>query len=328
MDKIYDTNLEDVNIDALKDFLKKRIMVLSGQWENRVDWALVESWLDNFNGASGEDVETEQLHALYLLSQFMYFGNREVKVLLRALYRDLFYIPLIQEIRNNNSGIRDQTVLTKLVENELNATRFLGVGNPSESGVHLLYFFRQVNGLSKDHFMDTAQVMKRTQDKDGYIIRVPRYPNVQRFVFVDDICGSGETAVRYSDDFLGDLLSVNKNACFYYFSLFATSDGLSRVRNKSLFKENCGSVFVLDSTYRCLEKESRFLKIVPPGIDPEIVIKVARIYGELICKGHSGGYKDSQMLLGFSHNTPDNTLPIIWMDGNKWAPIFKRYPKI
>ena len=41
------------------DLLKKRIMVLSSQWENRINWNLVERWLDNFNGATGHKNDIE-----------------------------------------------------------------------------------------------------------------------------------------------------------------------------------------------------------------------------------------------------------------------------
>ena len=46
-------------------------------------------------------------------------------------------------------------------------------------------------------------------------------------------------------------------------------------------------------------------------------------------KGNSLGFKDCQLLLGFNHNTPDNTLPIFWYDEKNynWYPIFKRYKK-
>ena len=32
------------------------------------------------------------------------------------------------------------------------------------------------------------------------------------------------------------------------------------------------------------------------------------------------GYRDSQLLIGFQHNTPDNTLPIIWYDEQAGRP--------
>ena len=42
------------------------------------------------------------------------------------------------------------------------------------------------------------------------------------------------------------------------------------------------------------------------------------------------GFGDCQLLLSLHHNTPNNTLPIIWYeeDDENWTPIFKRYNKV
>ena len=40
------------------------------------------------------------------------------------------------------------------------------------------------------------------------------------------------------------------------------------------------------------------------------------------------GWKGTEALISFHHNTPNNTLPIFWFDGSKaavnWAPLFRR----
>ena len=55
-------------------------------------------------------------------------------------------------------------------------------------------------------------------------------------------------------------------------------------------------------------------------------------YGKtMLGEKHALGFEDSQLLLGFHHNIPDNTLPIMWFDGPDrvpWKPIFRRYPKL
>jgi hypothetical protein len=42
---------------------------------------------------------------------------------------------------------------------------------------------------------------------------------------------------------------------------------------------------------------------------------------------HSLGYKDSQALLSFPYNPPNNTVPIIWSTKSNWKPIFPRSEK-
>lgn len=324
-------NQEDqMPVPSTFDYLKKRITILNERsWEGRINQNIIDDWLGNFDGKSGLSVDVEQLHALYLLAQFMYFGNREIRVLLRSIYNDLFLAPLVQEVRSKTGYTRDTAVLERGVINELKKTRFLGVGNPSESGAHLLYYFRQENKLSKGFFLDTAQILKRDPLHGG---RDLRYPAVERYVFVDDVCGSGETAIRYSTDFLTEIIAINPNIKAYYFCLFSTAEGMQRVRDHSIFKENCGAIFELDKTYSCLEDESRYFKTCPQDISRDHARKVAASYGALLWPSHPLGYENSQMLLGFPHNTPDNTLPMIWMEkengaGIQWVPAFRRYPK-
>lgn len=315
--------------DACFEELIERILVLSDYaWERRIDKPAIDRWLENFDGRSGAEVEVERLHALYLLSQLLFFGIREMRVLLRSLYRDLFLIPLIQEAREQNSGTRDINVLSNSLSDAINSTRFLGVGNPSESGVHLLYYFRQENSLSKHHFLDTAQIFT----SDGGIRKI-RYPDVTHYVFLDDVCGSGDTAERYSTDFLKELRSLSPNISLSYLCVFATAAGLKFVRENTVFGPRTHAIFELDQSYKSLSEASRYFKIRPPSIDIDIVRSVALHYGELIAPGHGGGFGDGQLLLGFSHNIPDNTLPIIWRDSTNGSPVpwtaaMRRYMKV
>jgi hypothetical protein len=316
------------------DSLKKRISILNEKvWERRLDWMTVEQWLRNFNGESGVDVSIERLHALYLLSQMMYFGGKETRVLLRSLFNDLVLVPLIQHVRSsvednrNISLIKDQTV------EALKKTRFLGVGNPSESGVHLLYYFRQENELPKNFFLDSANIFTSVRQESGELTTLLREPNIERYIFIDDLCGSGETAERYSQDLLPRILCLNPEVELHYYSLFATSRGLERVRQKSLFGQRCGAVFELDETYKCFSSDSRYLAVMPKTIQKSILIQVNNYHGGQLIPGHHNGFENGQLLLAFSHNTPDNTLPVIWAEAENgarkpWVSALKRYPKI
>jgi hypothetical protein len=309
--------------------LLQRILILSDYaWERRIDQQAVERWLDNFDGRSGLALEVERLHALYLLSQFLYFGLREIRVLLHALYRDLFLIPLIQEIRQKNGNTRDELVIRRELEIAMDRTRFMGVGNPSESGVHLLYYFRQENGLQKQNFMDTAQIFSLSGGT-----RCITDPTVERYIFLDDVCGSGQTACRYSKNFLTELRVAKPDAQIAYYSIFATTKGINNVRENTVFGANAKAIFELDESYRCVSDGSRYFKIRPPQIEDTHLSKVALSYGELLAPGNAGGFDDGQLLLGFSHNIPDNTLPIIWRDPTNGSPIpwtaaLRRYMKV
>lgn len=314
----------------LWDALTTRLVTLDERvWEGKASGPAVSRWLGNFDGRSGAEADLERLHALYLLSQFMYFGAQEIRVLLRALYRELFLLPLAQRVRAETSGPME---FSAQMEKERLATRFLGVGNPSESGVHLLYFFRQENGLSKSAFLDSAQIYDLV-DAHGQRRRVPRHPEVKRYIFLDDICGSGETAVRYSKNLLPELLAERPDVEVWYFALFATAEGMRRVNSETVFGSRCGAVYELDETYKWAGLNSRYLSALPIGLYRSLLVALPFSYGSVLCPTHPLGYQMSELLLGFSHNTPDNTLPIIWFEQEHgttetWYPIFRRYPKI
>jgi len=313
-----------------KEQLIKRIMILNERvWERRVPQPKIDAWLSNFTGRVA-DIEVERLHALFWLSQFLYYGSKEIRVLLRSMYRDLYFCPMVQSVRSKLPFGFTQQDFEAAVNQAFDCTTFFGVGNPSESGIHLLYYFRQENTLAKDKFMDAAQIFSR--NKKGRLTL--RKPGINRYVFLDDICGSGDTAINYSETTLAELRKLKPEVELAYYCLFASSRGLARIRRDTLFCNNTAAVHELDETYRAFSDNARYFTIKYPDIDRDTAIAVAKEYGNLLDPNYSCGYKDSQLLLGFHHNTPDNTLAIIWEDqtmhGAKlpWVPAFKRYPKV
>jgi hypothetical protein len=320
--------LSDSEMKCWDQIVSKLITLNERLWENRLNGIGIQRWLENFTGLTGHSQDEERLHALYIISQYMYYGAREIRILLRALYKELFLLPLAQQI---NSRVSNLDEFTLELDKQISATRFLGVGNPSESGVHLLYYFRQENRLPKSNFMDTAQLYQTdSTSKSG---RRPTERAVTRYVFLDDICGSGETAVTYSRDLLPDLIQAHPEVELHYLALFGTQDGLDYVRNNTVFGKQSAAIYELDKTYKWLDENSRYFSVLQTELNPTILRILPECYGKRLWPGHPLGWSDGQLLLGFFHNTPDNTLPIIWRDKdngsqNDWYPVFSRYPKV
>jgi hypothetical protein len=322
----------------VQEDLKAKIKVLNETlWDNRALNPSIEKWLANFT------TDLEKSHALYLLSKFMYFGAVPMRNLLRALYRDLYRYPIIDSIRRANGNTLDTNLIEANFRAEENNTRFLGVGNPSESGAHLLYFFRQENKLSKRLFAYTDEVLDRSSGTKL------RYPEVKHYVFIDDFCGSGSQATSDTNikACVSEIRRLSSACTISYLMLFATSNGVNNVRNSGLY-DRVDAVVELDNTYKCFDANSR---IFPQREDfyfkkdfaEEFCYRLGRpLFRSINQKeGYSGedleklsditalGWGNCQLLLGFFHNTPDNTLPIIWYDEDEltWFPIFKRYNK-
>ena len=300
----------------------KKLKALSDLWGGRATKPEVDAWLANFSD-SPTDTTERNLNLLFLLSNFLYFDSDLIRELLRALYRDKFKYPLIEAIRKRLGNTTDATLLENEYAEDLKKSRFLGVGNPSESGCHLLYYFRQENQLRKDLFIHTHEAFSRNNPERKLILRSPE---IERYVFIDDFSGTGEQGKAYSDEVVTDLKVAGKST--QYLVLFATKLAMTELRKTKFDHVDC--IFELDDTYKVFGEHSRYFLKPPAGISKEFLLSLCSEYGRRLHPSHPLGHKDSQLLIGFDHNTPDNTLPIIWADGGSppWAPIFRRYHKI
>jgi len=310
------------------DQLYQKLKLLSETiWERQHSMRHIESWVSQFS--SQENVlDDEQIHALYLLTNFVYFGQAEIRALLVSLFRDLYRTPIIHEIRRSNGNTVDTNFLQTEFNKRLVSTRFLGVGNPSESGVHLLYYFRQENSLPRTSFINSHEIFSRETSGTSQLLSV-RDAQIERYVFIDDLCGSGTQAEQYSRDLVEPLRKLKPDVKIDYLVLFATDLGLKAVRDLKRY-DHVASVFELDSSFKALEPESRIFSGQDGRYDRTKVRATCQKHGQRLWPTHPLGYKDGQLLLGFNHNTPDNTLPIFWGEGSgksPWEPMFKRYHK-
>lgn len=251
-------------MNITKEDIYKRIEVLNFTlWENRAFKTHIEAWLRNFKN------ETDQSYALYMLSRMMYFSADNIRNLLRTLYRDKIRYPLIRDIRKRNGNTLDPEVLEPEFFEELKNTRFLGVGNPSESGVHLLYYFRQENNIPKDLFVNTDDLVIYEQNEDGEVHAKLRdkFKNVKRFVFIDDLCGSGQQATSNDSNVrrcVTNLRSFLPSSNISYLMLFGLKDGVEYVRNfidptiGIPLYDHVDAVIELDESYMCFSEKSRF----------------------------------------------------------------------
>ena len=297
-------------------------------WEHRVNLPVIEQWLDNFVGAFNLP-QLERDHALYLLSKFLYFGRKEIRQLLGVMFRDLIRQPLTILSRDRLHGSNDFAAVHREYEVEIGRTRFLGLGNPAESGTHILYHFRQVNQIPSCYFPNfhdlfTGQLHDpQTAWQDG---------NIRRLILIDDFCGTGVQAEGIGKKIVPLLQDVSTRGGVtievWYLTLFATSTGLERLRLAGLF-DHVESVSELDPSYRVFDDKSQFYIQPPSGINKSEAEGIVRGYGEKLWPGAPLGFGDCQLLIGFHHNVPDNTLPIITQERSElpWRPVFPRDDK-
>jgi len=309
----------------MEDELLKKILIFHETiWDRKASGDAIKKWLSYFEEKSAGNPD-ERLHALYLLSKFMYFGTDAVKEMLKALYRDLYKYPLISAIRKANNDSIDVDFINKTFQIDLDSTRFLGLGNPSESGTFLLYYFRQANCLNRNLFIHGHQIFSRENDK--YTIKDQ---TIKHYIFIDDLCSSGSQAIQYSKEILDELKRLKPDVKVYYFTLIGLKEGVEKVRAKAKF-DKVEAVFILDESFKCFNDNSRYFQNVNADyITKDFAKTICLKYGEKLSPTKPLGWADNQLLLGFGHNIPDNTLPVISSKGNpsiQWSPIFERIEK-
>lgn len=314
--------------EKLIEKYKKKIKLLNETiWERKVPEKKIDDWLSNFK-------KSEQHQALYLLTQFIFFNQFQIKTLLISLFRDLYKYREIEKIRKKNSDTLDFNLINNEFTSVLNKTRFVPLGGTSESSTFLMYPFRQLNKLSEyDHFFSESDIITKVEE-------------VEHFIFIDDLCGSGSQAIDYAFKTIPLIKENFPNAEISYFMLVGSKEGKDNVLQNSDF-DNVESVVEFDASYKCFSENSRVFENKDPEIDIDLIEKFCGTYGKPLIKSiltslypgedidndadlNKLGFSNGQLLLAFDHNTPDNTLPIFWYDEDivPWNPIFERANKL
>lgn len=311
--------------EAQQDEWMRKLKTLNRTvWANYLTEPSIKGWLANFKGLNQAE-GTERHHSLHLLQQFMFFGAREVRELVRVLYRDLYRYPLLKLIREQNGNTLEAGIIEHAYQSIFACTRFIGVGEASESGDYIMYLFRQENNISTGYFRHMSDLLL----DNGTGGKALKEPNVCYYVFVDDFSGTGIQARDRLKPMVEEIRQLNNKASIAYLPLFATSDALSFLRQE-LPADYIRAVVEFDRSYRCFDADSIYFRPVGAGnVSATTSRQIAEHYGKAIVPLHPLGYSDCQLLVGFAHNVPDNTLPVFWYNDRPadWRAVFPRATK-
>lgn len=307
--------------DSYNDWQRKVKLLCASAWRDaNLNQTKVDLWLENFNGAYRSSKE-EQLHAFHLLQQFIYFGREELMQCLAVLFRDHYVYPFVQT--QKAAGVPWQNIDELLGRSIIEETRFVAVGAAAESGHSFLYEFRKANNLPMEAF---------AIDEDVVVVNSP--PEVttspttlKHLIYVDDFCATGQQVSDRVAEIVHALRKCGRAVRVSYYLLFATEQGIANLKASALF-DDVAAAIVLDSDYRAFGPSSHFYKQAVEGVSMETGRMVMHGYGTSLFPAPLG-YGDCQLMIGFFHNTPDNTLPVFWANGQTlpWHAIFPRAHK-
>ena len=271
------------------------------QYTNQFSWGIasfsrqkIDEWLSNFTGKALNDVKFEQQLALWLLYNFVYYNETEIRHLNKILLKKFVHQILPQKEELSNNEIND--ILKEYL--------FRPLGEISESGGYMSYLFRQESNIPLEFF-------KRSEDK--------KHEDYSYVVYIDDMTLSGKTAQ-------GELkkdIEKYKNAKIFLLTLIASTDAIDIISKIGVDIINC---ITFDNRSKAFSNNS----IIFSNLEnyKNDCKKMCEYYGKnLAGNKNSLGFENGQFLFGLAYNTPNNTLPIFWSNKNNWRPIFSRHNK-
>lgn len=301
--------------------LRNKIAILAksvwkDRWGNESD--TLTPWVQNFD-------EDEKNRALYMLSHFIYFDSECIREMLVRSYEDFVRKPIIESIRRQNGNTLNEELIETEYDNRLKRIRFLCLGNPSESSAMLLYFFRQENNLPMEQFISVDRLFEHKEENDK-VVAILKSDDIDQIIVLDDFCASGSQAKEFSQKYVTYIKKQSTSIKVKYIALVGTLRGKNIVEQQ-LF-DKCDYCITLDNSYRVFSESARYFRGVSKiGCNKEDILSMCQTRGQYLNPNNPKGYKDGQLMIGFFHNTPNNTLPIFWSENRNWKPIFKRYNK-
>ena len=295
-DNSYIPIIQEIERENVDDYKEKLLTLSSCCWDNIIRSPDIDKWLSNFTGKVLDSIIAEQILALHLAINFVYFTENDV----RSMSQNLWWKYCHYLIDNyEDDGWDNKTNLEK-IDFIVRNSSINPLGNLAGSGTNICYYFRQANSL------------------DGALFRTYDPEEHKLFCVIDDATLSGKSAIddlrRYSE-------IINSSKAFYL--TFITSDKAIAALNETHPNLKVISALELDDSSKMFNDSSMFFY----GKEEwkPIAKYLCRSYGEKLFSHHSLGYNKGQYALGFFYNTPNNTLPVFWGERFGWNPLFKRY---
>ena len=187
----------------------------------------------------------------------------------------------------------DNTVYAVLTKKE---------GNLNSGFVYVIEY-QELNDISKDviypNFNDIIKVMEYVDD-------------IKNIVLIDDFSGTGKTFL----DFVKKYLEHLRNIHVYFLVVHIMENAFNKIRK---FAESNGmniTVLYISCTSKAFSKMEDLRDKKKEFICESANLGISRTYAL--------GYNDSEALVAFYNNTPNNTFGVFWMDTENHVSLIPR----
>jgi hypothetical protein len=222
---------------------------------------------------------------LELVKHYNYYSRAEIEKILRNIFN----------IINDDLKLNRKKTIYSRIEDD----------SKIDSSNHLLEEYKAINNISNNYSHDIER------------LHIDIFEEITNVIFIDDIIGSGKTIQRFFNKNLKKLSKVK----IYIFCIEILEEGKTFLEN--YFKEKGLNCLIIPKNIH--SQAFKNTKIFSSDILEKE--KMLRTFEEnLFGKGHPHvmGFENSQAIVSFYRNTPNNTFGSFWYSGHKWQGLFPR----
>ena len=267
---------------------------------------IIFKWLDNFQN------EEEIYYALKLANFISYYNLDEIRYSWKRIIMNRVLNYLIDDIFIYDSIEENYDYYRKyLAERAI----FVGYGKAGKSGPMMLSIFQQSHDIKGLVYMEFKEFLYTDKNLREFEI----------IFLLDDFIGTGNQAIESWKKKFGmksyqDISDENKHLKFIYLTLMSYKGGKEKIESEIPIKVishiEVGETFeVFSDKSVCYQK----------SVEREKGKSIMEGKGKLLCN-FPLGYENMELAIAFQHNTPNNSLPVIWKkEKGIWEPLFERF---
>ena len=274
-----------------------KLLIERGFWD--IQEPRLEKWFNQFCGPE------ERFFAACLLDQVIFRTRRQFEAGLRTLFRS----NLSGKLFDGQQDLHLMEVLRDRGDKKLRLVPVICESDPpTKSGPFVMRRLQRILQLN------SAWMRWPWQATSDIVLQ-----GVETILFVDDFLGSGHQFVDFFKQWKFDKQPANVK--YFYAPVVAHQKGIDYLE-RYLPSLCVAPIEILGESHGFFS-----MKVWQRLGQGSISAADAKEWYNDFCSRHSiisSGYGDLALTFGFSHATPDNTLPILWNETTTWKPLLER----
>ncbi|WP_038698329.1 phosphoribosyltransferase-like protein [Paenibacillus stellifer] len=175
---------------------------------------------------------------------------------------------------------------------------------------------KKIDKLKKQEYSLNAQIDE--------ILEKFHLTQVSNYIFIDDMIGTGETMEKFLKKFVSSFPDNQfiklTDITIYLIVLEACEEGVTRI-NAFCRNYNIRFCLIKNNDHQKAFKADHVYDATCCDNNKE---KIRTFERSIIRSAYPLGYSESEALMAFYHNTPNNTLSSFWHEDSQWKGIFPR----